>query len=95
MSRNTHDRQRDHQGVDLPSNITLDTAIERYPEGTSVEAIIRDLAVRQTAMERYFHIFALNASAVIRQNRTGSFTAGAVLQSATQFGFFSANAVIQ
>lgn len=37
MARNTHDRQRDHQGQDLTSNIVLSGAIGAFASGSNLQ----------------------------------------------------------
>lgn len=46
MSRNTHDRQLDHHGVDLATKVVLEAATSSYSAGATVEAIIDDLDSR-------------------------------------------------
>lgn len=48
MTRNTHHRQRDHEGLDLDTSIELDGATASYADGTSLHDVIEDLDSRIT-----------------------------------------------
>lgn len=43
MPRQTHDRTRDHRGVDLASSIVLPYPIGHFPGGTNLTVVLRQL----------------------------------------------------
>lgn len=102
-TRLLHDRTLDHTGTEGADVVVLSATIGPYPQGTTVQAVLSDFAVRLTALEvanrvfAYFRVDAFiqprfTANAIIKKNKTGSFTLDAVKAIAHSF---TVNAVIK
>ena len=78
MTRNQHDRTRDHMGVEPPDVVVLDADIGPFHAGQSLVDVLEQLAAYLQAVGLLTWPVALDA--VLLKGRTGSFTLDANMQ---------------